>query len=74
MLVAGVTREPALVARTHAAITAALGWLLQLVSDGGLGDRPGHRPHVERTCDGIDTVLKYRLFSDQHESILGFWR
>jgi squalene cyclase len=51
----------------------AVGWLLDSVSDGGLGDRPGQKPHVERTCDGIDTLLKFRRFQSQHE-MLAFWR
>lgn len=55
------------------ASSRAVGWLLSCESDGGLGDRPGQRPHVERTCDGIDTVLKFRRFQARHE-MLHFWR
>lgn len=74
MLVAGVTADPELIRDTHAATTRALSWILATARDGGLANRPGGKPHVERTCDGIDTVLKYRLFSSEHHAIVRFWR
>lgn len=74
MLAAATTADRAFIAEVEQTVQRALRWLLDSARDGALGDRPGHTPHVERTCDGIDTILKYRRFRTQCEGMLAFWR
>lgn len=74
MLCASILKEPELRSRVHEAAQRAVSWLMECAVDGGLGDRPGRTPHVERTCDMIDTLLKYRTFQAQLETLVSYWR
>lgn len=74
MLAASVCADDALVGDVAAAATRALRWIVGQAAAGGLPDRPGKTPHVERTCDGIDTVLKYRRFMAETPSLVRYYR
>lgn len=74
MLTSSVTGDAALIRATNEALVRSISWVVAGARDGGLGNQPGAKPHVERTCDGVDTILKYKLFSTEHRSILSFWR
>ncbi len=45
-----------------AAVERAIAWVLQTRNPRGWGDFPGQPSNVERTCDGVDTLIKYRAF------------
>ena len=47
---------------TTAAIERGLAWILRHKNAHGWGDFPGMETNLERTCDGIDTLCKYRAF------------
>ena len=74
MLVASRVEDPALTERVVHAATRAVQWLVDVSVDGAMPNRPGRMPHVERTCDGLDTALKYRSFLDDATRLIGFWR
>jgi|266.fasta.fasta_contig_123_44703_length_8284_multi_6_in_0_out_2_9 hypothetical protein len=74
MLCAGIIDEPKTLGKVKVVAESALRWILSAAVDGGLPDRVGHRPHVERTCDGIDTVLKYRQLMTHSAGITRFWQ
>jgi hypothetical protein len=59
----------------YEAAKKALFWLCETSSQmgGGLGDFPGGRSHVEATCDGIDTILKFKQFIRAPEKMINFW-
>jgi hypothetical protein len=43
-------------------IERGLAWILAAKNENGWGDFPGTATNLERTCDGIDTLLKYRAY------------
>jgi hypothetical protein len=47
---------------TAAAIERGLAWIVANKNAPGWGDFPGEPTNLERTCDGIDTLCKYRAF------------
>jgi len=49
---------------TAAAIERGLAWIVANKNAQGWGDFPGVETNLERTCDGIDTLCKYRAFRD----------
>ena len=55
-------------------IMRGLTWILDNRNDRGWGDFPGMDTNLERTCDGIDTVLKYKAYcnSNPHD-IVKLW-
>ena len=55
-------------------IMRGLTWILDNRNDHGWGDFPGMETNLERTCDGIDTVLKYKAYcnSNPHD-IVKLW-
>jgi hypothetical protein len=75
MLVAGKANDKLLYKEVHNATTRALNWLLTVSKDigGGLGDFPLKKAHVEATCDGIDTVLKFNEFNTTPDNMINFW-
>jgi prenyltransferase/squalene oxidase-like repeat protein len=73
MLVASRSQQPDQIRMVAAAAERATDWLLSIAADGRLGDRPRRRAHVERTCDGLDTMLKYVAFLADHSRMAGFW-
>jgi prenyltransferase beta subunit len=74
LLCASVVADDGLRAKVQDTAGRAVDWLVQCGRDGGLGDRPGAPPHVERTCDGIDTLLKFQTFHREQEQLVKFWR
>jgi prenyltransferase/squalene oxidase-like repeat protein len=74
MLTASTPVGRELVEPIHAAAERALSWVIDAAADGGLGDRPKHKPHVERTCDGVDFALKFGRFETERQNMLAFWR
>ena len=45
------------------AIERGLAWILKHKCERGWPDFPGMGPNLERTCDGLDTLLKYKAYS-----------
>ncbi|MCS6927583.1 MAG: terpene cyclase/mutase family protein [Candidatus Binatia bacterium] len=43
-------------------ITRGLQWLIDVKNPHGWGDFPGMETNLERTCDGLDTLLKYQAY------------
>lgn len=74
MLCASTIQDSDLLNVVKASADKAIGWLLDNIIDGGIPDRPGRKPHVERTCDGLDTVLKYCHFVAENKRLLQFWQ
>lgn len=66
------TRSLMVVARIlndgHAAevIMRGLRWIIVNKNAQGWGDFPGMETNLERTCDGLDTLLKYKAYCSQH--------
>ncbi len=59
---------------SEAAIHKALGWIVSSKNSQGWGDFPGAETNIERTCDGLDTLLKYRAYDDpDHKATLRLW-
>ncbi len=54
----------------------AILWLCQTSEDigRGLGDKPEKPAHVERTCDGIDAMIKFQHFKNNKENLINFWK
>ena len=53
-------------------IEKGVGWLMDEKNDMGWGDFPGEPSNVERTADGLDTLLKFRRFCSG-EPMSHFW-
>jgi hypothetical protein len=51
-------------AATQAAVERGLAWIVDHKNAQGWGDFPGMETNLERTCDGIDALCKYRAFRD----------
>ena len=51
-------------AATLDAIERGLAWIVRHKNEHGWGDFPGMETNLERTCDGIDALCKYRAFRD----------
>jgi squalene cyclase len=49
-------------ARSEDVIMRSLRWIVQNKNDQGWGDFPGMETNLERTCDGLDTLLKYKAY------------
>ncbi len=43
-------------------IERGFAWILAAKNDAGWGDFPGTKTNLERSCDGVDTLLKMRAF------------
>jgi|GEM_PF-324458 len=43
-------------------IKRAMTWIVAVKNDVGWGNFPGDQTNVERLCDGLDTLLKYRAY------------
>ena len=55
-------------------IMRGLTWILDNRNDHGWGDFPGMETNLERTCDGIDTVLKYKAYCNGNpHDIVKLW-
>jgi hypothetical protein len=65
-----------LVPEIHAdrAIDAALAWVLAVRNPLGWGDFPGEPTNLERACDGLDTLIKYRVYRlEEAAPIVRLW-
>lgn len=58
MIVARVLDDP----RGEDVIGKGLRWVINNKNEHGWGDFPGMETNLERTCDGIDTLLKYQAY------------
>ncbi|MBI3246914.1 MAG: hypothetical protein HYZ50_10460 [Deltaproteobacteria bacterium] len=47
-------------------IMRGLRWILENKNTQGWGDFPGMETNLERTCDGLDTLLKYKAYRSAH--------
>lgn len=74
LVCASMNDDIKLIDRVSEAVTRSLSWILNCAIDGGLGNRPRSSPHVERTCDGIDTILKFAQFVCNRKRIIRFWQ
>jgi squalene cyclase len=50
--------------RGEKVIEKGLQWILTNKNTQGWGDFPGMATNLERTCDGLDTLLKYQTYSN----------
>lgn len=59
----------------HAAtILHGLEWILANKNAHGWGDFPGMETNLERTCDGIDTLLKYQAYAQaERNAVVKLW-
>jgi hypothetical protein len=53
-------------------IRKGVDWLIETKNDQGWGDYPGEPSNVERTADGLDTLLKWRRYQTD-EPMSHFW-
>jgi hypothetical protein len=59
---------------TAQAIERGLAWIVAHKNENGWGDFPGMETNLERTCDGIDALLKYRGFRDADpQAVVRLW-
>jgi hypothetical protein len=58
-------------ARAEDIIKRGLQWIIANKNPQGWGDFPGMETNLERTCDGLDTLLKYKAYrsTDPHEVV-----
>lgn len=49
---------------SEAVIQKAMEWIISAKNDQGWGDFPGEETNIERTCDGLDALIKYRAYGD----------
>jgi squalene cyclase len=47
------------------AVERAMRWILRIKNPIGWGDFPGQDTNLERTCDGVDTLIKYRAYLER---------
>jgi len=56
------------------AIERGLEWIARHKNEHGWGDFPGMETNLERTCDGIDALCKYRAFRDPDpKAVIRLW-
>ena len=59
---------------TDAAIERGLAWIVRHKNEHGWGDFPGMETNLERTCDGIDALCKYRAYRDPDpKAVIRLW-
>ncbi len=75
MLTSSRSKNKDVVTEVFHSACKAVQWLIEISKNigGGLGDRPGKPAHVERTCDGIDAMLKLRQFALDNTQMINFW-
>jgi hypothetical protein len=58
----------------HRAIEAAIAWIVAVKNPRGWGNFPGEPTNLERVCDGLDTLVKYRVYRlEQVAPIVRLW-
>lgn len=75
MLTASRSTDTLIVNEVFHSACQAIDWLTKVSAQigGGLGDKPGKAAHVERTCDGIDSMLKLQQFAIDNTKMIQFW-
>lgn len=75
MLTASRSTHPDVVNDVFHSACRAIDWLTRVSVEigGGLGDKPGKPAHVERTCDGIDSMLKLQQFAIDNTKMIKYW-
>ncbi len=59
---------------TARAIERGLAWIVETKNAKGWGDFPGEPTNLERTCDGIDTLAKYRAYhAADRKAVVRLW-
>lgn len=60
--------------RAEEVIMRGLQWILTNKNENGWGDFPGEDTNLERTCDGLDTLLKYKAYrSNDPQDVVRLW-
>ena len=60
--------------RSRESIEQGLRWILAVKSRQGWGDFPGMETNLERTCDGIDTLVKCKVYySPDPQDVIRLW-
>ena len=60
--------------RSEESIKQGLRWIVAVKNRHGWGDFPGMETNLERTCDGIDTLLKYKAYhSPDPQDVIRLW-
>ena len=60
--------------RAEEVIIRGLRWILTNKNESGWGDFPGEETNLERTCDGLDTLLKYKAYrSNNPQDVVRLW-
>ena len=60
--------------RAEEVIMRGLQWILTHKNENGWGDFPGEETNLERTCDGLDTLLKYKAYrSNEPHDVVRLW-
>ncbi|MGE0827290.1 MAG: prenyltransferase/squalene oxidase repeat-containing protein [Candidatus Binatia bacterium] len=60
--------------KAEAVIMRGLHWILNNKNAQGWGDFPGEETNLERTCDGLDTLLKYNAYrSSDPRDVVRLW-
>lgn len=55
-------------------IMRGLGWIMNNKNEHGWGDFPGMETNLERTCDGLDTMLKYKAYChSKADAVIKLW-
>ena len=55
-------------------IMRGLGWIMNNKNERGWGDFPGIETNLERTCDGLDTMLKYKAYChSKADAVIKLW-
>lgn len=55
-------------------IQRAVTWIVAVKNEVGWGNFPGDATNLERLCDGLDTLLKYRAYLKQDATeLIGLW-
>lgn len=75
MLASSQSRDKDIMNEVFYSSCKAIDWLnkISLKIGGGLGDKPGKPAHVERTCDGIDAMLKFQRFVEDNTQLIHLW-
>ena len=60
--------------RAEEVIMRGLHWIVNNKNAQGWGDFPGEETNLERTCDGLDTLLKYKAYrSNDPRDVIRLW-
>ena len=64
----GIERE------CDSAIQAGMAWIIENKNESGWGDFPNSETTLPRTCDGLDTILKYLAYIEEDPTkIMRYW-